>query len=89
MLAISRFGTSTRRMLPKSRAFSTTPAPPVAPVPPVVEAPAAPEAYSRLLSALHWLVAPAFTGSIIAVLIAQEKKGKEKGGTQGCFQDFS
>lgn len=40
----------------------------------------APAAYSKVLSGLHWLVAPAFLGSVGAVLVAQQKKGKEKGG---------
>ena len=37
------------------------------------------EGYSTLLSVMHWLVAPAFIGSIGAVLQAQQVKGKEKG----------
>lgn len=37
------------------------------------------EAYSKALSVAHWLVAPAFIGSIGAVLQAQQVKGKEKG----------
>lgn len=40
---------------------------------------AATEAYSKALSVAHWLVAPAFIGSIGAVLQAQQVKGKEKG----------
>lgn len=57
---------------------SATPPPPQAPPREAVKATVA-EAYSQVLSLMHWLVAPAFIGSIGAVLQAQQVKGKEKG----------
>jgi hypothetical protein len=38
-----------------------------------------PNENKQALSLMHWLVAPAFIGSIGAVLQAQQVKGKEKG----------